>query len=292
MRIEQIIKLTALASRGDDNFNEGAVGSNGYGFTFKDLHAHPDLSFITSINSHKFCSAGAYRGYAKRLESRLGSHYEFDGFPDMLRYHPKRDLLLVGSLKTLLPTLQFGGVELLFEVWMYVITPDDRKFPATFYWGPSGLSIGGWSRSGPFFNREVDSLESISEYINFSPFELSEDGTGQFLDALEFSLRKVPVSDFWGVYTYDLGNSYMGVKGGKPFIEHMKHFKRDPEAELEVKPLLSKCFKTREGESFSIKLLPRGVYMKVYALLFEDEWDIFFGNARDVLEYYYELIDK
>jgi len=217
MRIKQIIKLATEATKEKDNLNEGAVGSNGYGFVFKDFDTHSNIPFITPNESHKFCGAGAYRDYTKKLQK----HDKIDKFSDLLRYNPKLDLLLAGSLKRIVPTLQFGGIELLFKVWMFVLTPKGQMFPAIFYWGQSGLSIGGWSKEGSsiLLMGKNDPLKDFPELKNFSPFEFTEEETNLFHDALEFALKKVPVSDFWGIYTFDLGHAYMEVKRGRPLIE-------------------------------------------------------------------------
>ena len=281
MRLEHIIKLATEAAKGKDNFSEASVGFNGYGFVFR----NSDTENFPTYGSHKFCSAGAYRYHSGRKQNFEKSK----NFKDLLRFNPKYDLLCVGSLKTLVPTLQFGGVERLFDIWMLVITPKSRVFPATFYWRQSGLSIGGWSNKNPFLKGMVDPLESISEFINFSPFDFTKNETGCFLDALEFALKKVPISDFWGLFTYDLGNLYIGVKRGKPFIDHMRHFERDIEAEERLEVLLDKQFRDIKGNLFSIRLLPGRSYMKIYVLQFDDDWERFFGNARDVLEYYDEI---
>jgi len=291
MRIEQVIKLATDAANGKDNFKKGAVGSNGYGFVFKDK-SHPKEPYII-YGSHKFCGAGAYRDQLKNIKKKLKNYDKSNFFSDLLRYDHKLDLLFAGSLKTLVPTLQFGPhVELLFDVWMLVMTPEGQLFPATFYWGQSGLSIGAWSEFGAKFYRisedKRDPMEDFPELKEFSPFDFIDDATGRFLDALEFALKKVPVSDFWGIYTYDLGNNYMGVKKGKPFIEYLKHVERYPEAEKKLKPLLGKILKDKNGDLFSIKRLTT---LGLYALQFEvNKWDKFFGNARDVLEAYEEFM--
>lgn len=99
---------------------------------------------------------------------------------------------------------------------MFVRTPDGKQFPATFYYGPSGTSLGGWmsykdSKGDYFFPEDFASI------INFSPFDFSKDEREGLIEALECALRKVPVSDFFGVYQHDGGNALMGVKSGIPF---------------------------------------------------------------------------
>ena len=137
MRIEQLIEIATKTAKGKDNFEEGAVGSNGYGFVFKDPNSK--IKYITDIYSHKYCEAGSMRAVVKNWE-------KFKDFRALkeLSNGIWDDLLLVGSLKSLVPNLQFGGFSL-FDAWMFVRTPKRRMFPATFYWAQSGLSIGGWT---------------------------------------------------------------------------------------------------------------------------------------------------
>ncbi len=126
---------------------------------------------------------------------------------------------------------------------MFVRTPEDRMFPAILYWGQSGLSIGGWSKIGVILLiKEQGPLDDLSEIINSSPFQLTEDETGCFLDALEFALKKVPPSDFWGIYNHDLGNRFLGLRKGAPCNQEIGYFERDLEAEKELEPLLGKEF--------------------------------------------------
>lgn len=289
MNITELLRLVSEAAEGKDNLREGTVGSNGYGFVFKDLDSNYKVPYIVSIVSHKFCGAGSSRDILKNLK-RVDS---FEELRSLSRYDEHYDLLLAGSLKSLVPTLQFGGYELLFKVWMFVRTPDDNIFPAIFYYGQSGLSVGGWASYGvtPFMKEKVFP-EDFLKVINFSPFEFTDDKKGCFLDALEFALRKVPPSDFWGVYHHDLGNSYMGIRRGKPFIENMRHFERDPEAEKELESLLERKFKDKDGESFTIRLLPG---IKLYVMKFEYEYeneDKLFGNAKRMLELYNDFLKK
>ena len=53
MKINEVLCLAQQAAEGKDNFKEGAVGSNGYGFVFKDLKT--DIPFVTDIYINKYC---------------------------------------------------------------------------------------------------------------------------------------------------------------------------------------------------------------------------------------------
>jgi hypothetical protein len=279
MRIEQIIKIVTDAAEGKDNIKEGAVGSNGYGFVFKDLNSN--ISFVTNTNSHKYCEAGSMRNVIKNWKKVKN----FEELRDVSNFNEENDLLLVGSLKTLVPTLQFGGFNM-FKIWMFVKTPEDHMFPATFYWGSSGVSIGGWASYGITpFAKKIIFPEDFLEIVNFTPFKFTDNERELFLDAFEFALKKVPVSDFWGLFNRDIGNSYMGVRRGEPFNNLMPHFERDPEAEREIETLLGKRIEIGSSRSFTINLLPG---MRIYAMQFEENGEqdnIIFGSAKKVLEY-------
>ncbi|MFX1568947.1 MAG: hypothetical protein ACFFCV_11345 [Promethearchaeota archaeon] len=291
MRIEYIIKLAKEAMNGTDNFKEGAVGSNGYGFVFKDYDSHPKVLYIISYGSHKFCGAGAYRDYLKNLQKGIKNTEEFN-FSDSFRYDPKIDLLMLGSLKTLVPSLQFGGFENFFDVWVFVITPKGQMFPVNFYWGKSGLSIGAWSKLGSLFIHEKNPLDDYPDLKEFTPFKFNDEEINFFLDAFEFALKKVPVSDFWGISTFDWGHSLMGVKNGRSFTRYWKwgRFERDDEAEKKLEPLLNKKF--NEGdETFSIRLLSEGKTYKIYVMELALAYvDNFFGNAKKMLKLYKNFI--
>ncbi len=52
-----------------DNFKEGAIGFNGYGFVFKKLDYISQDSFVIGDGSSKLCSIGAFKDiYKKALE--------------------------------------------------------------------------------------------------------------------------------------------------------------------------------------------------------------------------------
>jgi len=211
LNVQELLKLISNAANGKDDLKQAAVGFHGYGFVFKDFKNSRE-SYVVTYHSGKFTEVGSYRGFAEQIlqSERIKSLDDFGPKND------KGDYLFAGSLKTLLPTLEFGGYESLFDVWMFVKTPECKQFPATFYYGPSGTSLGGWmsykdSKGDYYFSGEFASI------INFSPFDFSKVGRESLIEALECALRKVPASDFYGVYQHDGGNALMGVKSGKPF---------------------------------------------------------------------------
>ena len=226
MIVDSLKLLVSNASIGIDNFNKSTVGSNGYGFIYKN-HRTEKLPFITRMGSGKVCGAGANFGDFESFTSL--EELKFDKLSDVggLMRDIKHDLLLAGSLKTLLPDIEFGGDEQLFEAWMFVKTPKDQYFPATFYYGASGTSLGGWhSEDYKRFPRE------IRDEFNFSPFDLDKDGLTGLIEAQIFALKKVPVSDFCGIYLHDLGNALMVVHDGRPLIMELGNNYGEYEVEI------------------------------------------------------------
>ena len=274
MKISELISWALDASKGNDNFEVGVVGSNGYGFVFKDLESN--IPYVAYKGSGKIFEAGSYRDVLNNFK-RLDN---IENISDLHTIDFRYDLILAGALKTLIPTLKFGGYELLFDVWMFVTTPDKKRFPARFYHGQSGTSVAGWGsdNTDPYTGEKVFPKE-FEKIINFSPSNFTEFEKNLFLDALEFALQKVPISDFWGVKHHDFGNSFMGINRGRPFIRELGFFGSNPKAEKEIEPLLDKDLTTLAGETFRVYILPE---TKTYVIDFGyDQW---FGDSKKTLE--------
>ena len=289
MHIQELLHLVFETASGKDNIEKGAVGSNGYGFIFKNLDS--DIPYVTIRGSSKAFGAGSHRNVVKNFRKivKLG---KLKNFNDIYNIDPDYDLLLAGSVKTLVPTLKFGGIEELFDVWMFVKTPEGRMFPATFYYAQSGLSIGGWGckdKKGRYvcsYTGENVFPEDFEDVINFSPFEFTDFETNLFLDALEFALNKVPVSDFWGVKNHDLGNVIMGVSKDKPFTRELGEFEIDPESDKQIESLLGKIYKSAAGEPFTAYLIPgRKIYVIDFGFnsKFVSLYDLWFGDAKKTI---------
>ncbi len=214
--IADILRQASAAVEGKDSFEEGAVGFYGYGFVFRDL----DLveNFFDFYGSGGICRLGVTKQILADFERDINL---FDHLSDYNRHY---DLCLIGSIKTLVPTMKFGGdYEHLFEVWMFIKTSDGRKFPATIYYGASGLSVGGWDPDFSYhFTNDKRFLSVFPDEfkleINFSPHNLSRDEEEGLVEAIELALHKVPISDFYGIYKHDFGNTFMGIKNSRPFI--------------------------------------------------------------------------
>ena len=59
--------------------------------------------------------------------------------------------------------------------------------------------------------------KELEPLINCSLFDIKGMDLEMLLDALEFALSKVSVSDFRGLYEHDFGKTEMGIIDGKPF---------------------------------------------------------------------------
>ncbi len=220
--INEILLLVSQAAEGKDNIDKGAAGFYGYGFVFR---AYGDIDSFFPMGSYKVCSIGALRGSYERFSDAVESGVKIKNFDEINNYDGIYDLYFAGSLKTLIPTLEFGGYEQFYRVWMFVKTPDGKIFPATFYYGASGTSLGGWhskivkeeeEQTGkPFFPEQFKSV------INFSPFDFSKKEEDEFIEALTYTLDKVPVSDFSGILEGDHGICEMGIESGEPFDRYI-----------------------------------------------------------------------
>lgn len=225
MDIKKIKNLASNGTLGQLNVEKAQVGSNGYGFVFFDFQE--DYSYVK--HSSKICGAGTHFGDFESFMSL--DELKFDKLSDVGRLMKdiKHDLLLAGSLKTLLPDLEFGGDEMLFYVLMFVMTPDGLFFPATFYYGPSGTSLGGWR-----LEKYQDFPRKTRDEFNFSPFDFDKDGLTGLIEAQMFALQKVPVSDFCGIYEHDLGSALMCVHNGVAFVMELGYDYEYSEHEIEI----------------------------------------------------------
>ena len=237
MKVERLLNLVSHAAEGKDNIEKGAVGFAGYGFVFRDPF-RSRVPFITVQGSSKFCSVGLL---LKR--NLFQQNFDKNNIKEIYKYIEEEnhyDLLLAGSLKTLIPTLKFGGDERLYFSWVFVRTPEGKQFPATYYYAQSGASMGGWksyknSSGKAIFPKEFESI------INFSPFEFGEEGLKDLeglkalVQALEHALSKVHLSNFHGVYKHEFGQTLMGVRDGIPFSMELYR----PMSEDKIKKLIN-----------------------------------------------------
>lgn len=209
--IDMLPKLLEDAGEDKVNYEENVIHFQGYSFLFRNPYIKPRDSYVNVKFSSKLSSAGVWRKVIKESMENLDKIRSLD---ELNLEDTKLDFLFGGSLKTLLPTLKFGGYENLFDVWIFAKTPEGYIFPATFYYGQSGTSVGGWRiyRAKEVFPAEFNSI------INFSPFNFSPDELDAFIEALELSLKMVPVADYYGIFQGDNGYTLMGVKDNRPYL--------------------------------------------------------------------------
>jgi len=214
--LKDLIRILPKCAQGKGLVETAAVSFCDYWFVFNDI-SFSVAPYLTFNLSSKVCGVGAFRDLVKNLEDE---NYRFY---DSLCYDDEEDLFFAGSLKTLLPTLKFGGDEVLFKAWMLVKTPDNKIFPATFYYGPSGTSLGGWRswKYGKVFS------EGFTSVINSSPFDFSKVELDALVEALELALGQVPTTDFYGIYQCDDGFFMMGLKNRNPFIVNLGYSYED-----------------------------------------------------------------
>ena len=218
----EILHLVSRAAEGKDQVDKGAEGFYGYGFVFR---AYDEIDSFFPMGRYKVCSIGALRGSYERFSNAVENGVKIKSFNEINNYDGLYDLYFAGSLKTLIPALEFGGYELFYDVWMFVKTPDGKMFPATIYHGASGTSLGGWN-SEQVKEIEVQTgrsffPEQLKSVINFSPFEFSKKEEDEFIEALTCTLDKVPVSDFEGILEGDHGICIMGIESGEPFERYI-----------------------------------------------------------------------
>ncbi len=203
MKIQNIIQLINQATQGIDNLEKGAIGYQGYGFFFDES--------ISIYGSSRVYGLGTSRFLINDWEMNKITEPEDLSLYGDITY----DLNLIGALKTLVPDLYFDTDELLFDICMFVKTPEGKQFPATLYYGPSGLAIGGWRSYEEEANNQFFPYRS---FINFCPFDFSQNNFEGLAEALEIAVNKVPISDFYAVHLRDIDYCLMGFKNGKTFV--------------------------------------------------------------------------
>ncbi len=212
--IKEILRLLNATSEDKVNFKDKVISFQGYSFMFRDPYLKSQDSYVTGKFSSKFSSVGFWSDIIKYSLENLN---KIKNLNDLNLEDTKHDFLYGGSLKTLVPSLKFGGDEVLFDVWILVKTPEGFIFPATLYYGKTGTSLGGWYIDDA---KEVFPPEFFS-LINFSPFDFAPEERNAFIEALELSLKMVPVTDYYGICKGENGYTIMGVKDGKPYLKEL-----------------------------------------------------------------------
>ncbi len=207
---QKIASLVTSAADGIDNIEEGVVGSNSYGFLLRDKEILP--------NGIKYCGGGRIYplGSMKDFAIDLETHEKVD-----LNYYFSdeeghcQDIEIIGRLRTLASDMRFTDpreVDTMFDVFVFVRTPEGRMFPASLYYGPTRLALGRWD-----FKR-INSSKLAVEFenlINFYPNKLSIEEKREFVSALELALMKVHKSEFLGILCHDFGYRVFIFKLGR-----------------------------------------------------------------------------
>lgn len=212
--ISEFLDLLEDTAEDKVNYQDKVIHFQGYSFLFRDRWLKSREPYVTGLHSSKFSSVGFWRKIIKYSMDNLDKIKDLN---ELNLDDTKRDYFFGGALKTLIPDLTFGGDEVLFDVWMFVKTPEGYMFPATFYYGKSGTSLGGWYLDEA---KEVFPPNFFS-IINFSPFNFNTDGLDAFIEALELSLKMVPVTDYYGIYYGENGYTILGVKDGQPYLKEL-----------------------------------------------------------------------
>jgi len=126
--ISEIMDLLSQASKGKDKIERGAVGYEGYSFVIRNIDDFREIYVPLSCQTYEL--VGDMHNLIK--DKREG---KFD-FKTLYRYD-EINALLIGSLKTILPSLRFWDAkesDILFEVVVIVKTPEGKIFPLTWVW--------------------------------------------------------------------------------------------------------------------------------------------------------------
>ncbi len=206
---------------GSHDIENGVIVAKDYCFlVLKEMRDYDVSEFA------KLSAFGAYKGIHERfLNTRLKNS---DDFLNQLSYDVSIDLLAVGSLKTIIPNLEVGGCESLFNVLVVAKTPNNKIFPFIFYFGPSGTAIGSNDSESQILQILKEMFVTIPMDVSTqSPFTFSKQELTNFLEAFASALRKVSTTDFQAVYEHDFGKECMGIEKGTPFIK-----KHSPKSDL------------------------------------------------------------
>jgi len=189
-----IVELASRVAEGEDKIEEGAVGWLGHAFIFK------KTEFFFEPKE-RVTGSGVFHITYKNIEHIIET---------------------AARLKTLIPDIKLGGDEILFDVSLFVKTPNDKKFLATFYFRKFSLGIGTLVPVGekdPNVNICLNNPEKnypknrIWQYLNYSAKSLTREEKLEFCKALDLALVKVPKSIFKCYLTHDFGISVIGFDG-------------------------------------------------------------------------------
>lgn len=185
-----ILKLVTLAAKGKDNIKKGAIGYGGYGFVFR------DKDFFEDISEEIFYYQAFVEVGEEHCEDRDRKEGKFK--IDKLEYYTLINALMIGSLKTLLPSLKFLDARLsdvLFVVWVIVKTPKGKVFPAIYHFDKNRMALGDLSSGGmQIFSQKYPFI------CNYNLKDHSKEERYELAERFEKSLGKVPPTDYRTIY--------------------------------------------------------------------------------------------
>ena len=200
--IKNIIHQAEQASQGNYNIEKAAIGVKGYGFVFRYLFKEDNPSFITGKYSSRICTFAQFR---------------------TLHFILLQSIEYIGRLKTLLPSIELGGYYHFFSVWVFVITPTNKRFPMIFYYGKNGFTFGGWDDFlfSKLLKEEEDdkNLVNFIHYINCNPFELNQEELQDLAKNLILSLKLTLVSEFQGITEQDSHKTLIAYLDNKEIVK-------------------------------------------------------------------------
>jgi len=207
MNDKEILQLVILAAEGKDDIRKGAIGYGGYGFIFRDEDFFKDFS-KEIFRYRAFVEVGDEN--CLRKDRKEG---KFD--IDKIDSYYLINALMIGSLKTLLPSLKFMEAEysdILFVVWVIIRTPKGKIFSAIYHYDRYRMALGNLRSREKF-------CEKYPYICNYDPKNLSREEKYELADAFENALKKVPLTDYRTIYPGHDYAFHIGVNNKVPLFE-------------------------------------------------------------------------
>ncbi|TFG19489.1 MAG: hypothetical protein EU529_16260 [Promethearchaeota archaeon] len=196
--ISEILDLLSQASRGKDNIERGAVGHKGYSFVIRNVDNFREIYVPFSYQTYELVG-----DMHNEIKDRKEGKFILD---NLYRYF-EINALLIGSLKTILPSLKFWDAkesDILFEVVLIIKTPEGKIFPLIYYYDRYRMALG--------------TCKVNLEIFNFDPRSLSQEERFDLAEVFENALKKVPLSDYKTIYPGHDEPWHIGVINGRPFF--------------------------------------------------------------------------
>jgi len=226
---KEVLKLVNLAAEGKDYIEMGSVGYGGYGFVFRDLDFFEH--FPGELNRYRpIVNVGD-----QPIEKIIRSQGECDR--DEFYYYYYLKVLMIGSLKTLLPSLEFKDAkksDILFEVWVIIKTPQGKIFPLIYHYDRYRMALG----ISPTYSDVTWLLpRNYRDIFNVNPNDLTREERATLAETFENALKKVPTSDYRTIYPGHDYSSHIEINNGVPLFadvyEGVENLKRERKGKWE-----------------------------------------------------------